>query len=387
MRRDHHDRRLFRGAERSRLATLLLLLVMLCVLIPTVRSRTDWFRFFIAQPDEDGAPAGDAGSGDKPVAAAKTAAAKTSTAKTDAAKAPAAKSVAAPLGKTTPSDKTAETAPAAKSADPSPAKSADRPAPKSLADVPPAAPLQDEELEQARLKELLSVVLDGTLKNNQREMPAYYYLLKKAGSQPPETLRKQAREPKFNDFHQFAPEHRGELVRLNLNVRRIDRYSVTEENVAGVKEVYELWGWTEEAKAWLYVAIVPELPAGLKVGPVEERVTLVGYFFKLQAYHAGDAKPGARPMLAPAIIGRVIWRPHPPPAKEPWWMWAVLVGVVVVVVGFLAFRIFGWRRGYRRAAGPATDGRVQLGDWLPPALPDEGPPRPQSAEPGERPSP
>ncbi len=388
MRRARQDRRLFRGAERSRLTTLVLLLVMLCVLIPTVRSRTDWFSFFVWQTNQGGAPPADAddkqpaaADGAKTAAAttaaAKTTGTKTATAKTATAKTATAKTVVAP------GDKTAIEAPAPKSSDPSPAaKSTDRPPPKSLADVPPPAPLDDEQLERERLKELLSVVQDGLLKTNPREMHAYYHLLKKANSQPLEVLQKDARrDPKFNDFHQFAPEHRGELVQIDLNLRRIDRTEVEEENVADAKEVYELWGWTQQAKAWLYVGITSELPPGLKVGEVEERVTLVGYFFKMQAYQPGDAKSSARPMLAPAIIGRVIWHPRPPPAKEPWWMWAALAGVFVVVVGFLAFRILGWRKGRRPVGRVPADGRAQIGDWLQPAPTDDNKPREQPAEP------
>ncbi len=369
MRRHRSERRLFRGSERSRLATMVLLMLMLFVLIPLVRQRTDWFAFFVA-PAEEGDPPDRAQDDRRPAAGGeeKSTTPKTASAKTAAAKTSAADTSAAPAARSpveAPSSESPESASPGSSTD-------DSPRPKSLAELPPEPPLSDDELERQRLKELLSVVVDGREIMAAREMPAYFHLLKKVRDESPESLKKRARfNPKFNDFYQYASKHRGEVVQVELNIRRIDRILWEEENVADLKEVYELWGWTKEAKAWLYVGITPELPEGMKVGEVEERATLVGYFFKLQGYQAGDAKAGARPLLAPAIIGRIVWKPQAPPPQEPWWMWAVVGGVIVVVLGFLAVRILGSRRP-RPLGKLSTDAPASAPDWLRPApTPDE----------------
>ncbi len=343
MRRRLSDRRLFRGMERSRLASMVLLLLMLVVLIPLVRQRTDWFGFFASPelPSSGGAgPPAEAATGGEDAKSG----AKTGVPPGPVAKSAAAKSLAAQ------EDRLPVEAPETNSESLGPAES--------------TTPTLSDEEERQRLKDLLSVVVDGTEKMAAREMPAYFHLLRKVQQELPEDLKTRARfNPKFNDFYQYASKYRGELVRVELNVRRIDRYEVNEENAAGLKEVYELWGWTEEAKAWLYYGIVPELPKGMKTGPVEERVTLVGYFFKLQGYRPGDAKPGDRSMVAPAIIGRIVWKPPAPPAKEPWWMWAAVSGVVVLIVGFLAVRILGMRRR-RPGSKPRAETPGSAPDWL-----------------------
>jgi hypothetical protein len=391
MRRARDDRRLFRGSERSRLLTLCLMLAMLCVLIPTVRNRHEWFNFFVERPSGPPPAEGDKTTAGKTNEAgraktevvktdtAKTDTAKTDTAKTDTAKTDTAKTDTAKTD--TAKTDTAKTE-AAKTAA-AKTEAAKTEPPKSLAETPVPAPLGDEELEEERLKELLSVVQDGGLKLNDREMPAYYHLLKKANGQKLEVLQAEARrDPRFNDFHQFASKHRGELVQIELNVRKIEHWTLPQENnIAGVKDVYELWGWTQQAKAWLYVGIVSELPEGLKVGEVEERVTLVGYFFKMQGYHAGDAKAGARPMVAPLIIGRIVWRPAAPPAQEPWWMWVALAAGTVVIVGFFAVRILSSLRRRPVGSKTATERPARLGDWLQSAPADEVKP----AEPGDKP--
>jgi hypothetical protein len=384
---------MFRGPELSRLATMLMLAIMLAVLIPLVRNRPDLFKFLSAvtkegqKDDASDLPsdkkAKERSSEKKPAASEAGDDEKTSTAKSATLKAKSPDKASSSENASAPESDPPTPKPEGGSKSDTPTKSADPVTPpKSLADAPPP-PTTDEDLKAAQLKELLSIVkTDRALQIHPREMPAYYHLLKMAREQVPEELEKVARaNPKFNEFFTAADKHRGELVQLELNVRRIDRHEVTEENVAELKELYEVWGWTSEAKAWLYVGVVPELPAGMKVGLQEERVTLVGYFFKLQGYHAGDAKPGTRPMPAPMIIGRVIWRPPPPPPKEPWWLWLVFVGVVILIAGVFAARILGSRRRGRSTSSAGN--REGTPQWLQqPPTTGEAPAQSRESSPG-----
>ncbi len=101
---------------------------------------------------------------------------------------------------------------------------------------------------EERLAELLSLVTDNTTKINKREMPAYWTLVDKAKQGDLQQLKKESRvNPRFNEFYSNPAKRRGELVTITLNVRRVIPYP-SQRNKAGVKQLYELWGWTEEAK-------------------------------------------------------------------------------------------------------------------------------------------
>ena len=189
------------------------------------------------------------------------------------------------------------------------------------AQVKPAEPAQQAEqvqeestepaeARQARIKDLLSLVSDNTLVSHKRESPAYFALIKELLDQTPDQLRAKAREnPRFHDFYANPANHRGEIVHLALNLRRVLEIDIKNENEAGVKKLYELWGWTDEAKAWMYCCIAPELPPEVALGDVQQRIELTGYFFKMQAYQPGDAAPNAKNLVAPLILGRIVASP------------------------------------------------------------------------------
>ena len=221
----------------------------------------------------------------------------------------------------------------------------------TLKDVP-------EGVDPARLKELLSLVSDNTLVSHKREGPAYFALVKEILRQSPEELRSRAREnPRFHDFYSKPAAHRGEIVHLVLNLRRILPIEVKHENVAGVTKLYELWGWTDEAKAWMYCCITPELPPGLPTsGDVAERIEVTGYFFKMQAYQPGDAAPNARNLVAPVVIGRVSQAPQAvalPSQGLGQWPLVLIVGFGLIIAMRLVMQARTSRsapthRNYRR---------------------------------------
>ncbi|MGN6137184.1 MAG: hypothetical protein ACTHOU_22085 [Aureliella sp.] len=232
----------------------------------------------------------------------------------------------------------------------------------------------DEQARQARIKELLSLVSDNTLFNHKRENPAYFALLKEVLRQTPEQLRSQARDnPRFNDFYRKPAEHRGEVVHLVLNLRRILPIDIHIENEAGVKRIYELWGWTDEAKAFMYCCITPELPPGLpSEGDVDERIEVTGYFFKMQAYQPGDAAPNARNLVAPVVIGRIVSSPKPVAAEGPGlgqWPLVLILGFAIVIAMRLVMQARGGsrfaptHRHYRRRSLEPLD-TDRLGDSL-----------------------
>lgn len=237
----------------------------------------------------------------------------------------------------------------------------------------------EDEQERQRTKELLDLVTDRTLLIQKREMPAYWRLITKTRELPFEALRKQARRDLvFNDFYSSPRKHRGELVQLELNVRRVVTIEWGEENPAGVQRLYELWGVTNESKVWPYMVLTSELPPGMpQQGEVEFRATVVGYFFKVQAYEAVGAKPNAKPLAAPLVIGRLDWQPPAPRqvATDPTWLWIVAGVLVLVAAVLIGIRILPSKRGRRSPPGAGGDQNPDVPEWL--SQSTRGPSEPQ----------
>jgi hypothetical protein len=261
-------------------------------------------------------------------------------------------------------------------ADSSAAKASSTPAESAPQATPPAPakPLvatgpTDEDPEEAEaLKEEIQALTDGSLQMGPEEMEAYDRLVRWANSQPFELLQKRARKHSvLADFMQFPDKQRGRLFTLKLNVRRILPVDKTRDGIA----LHEVWGWTTESKAWLYAALVVDLPPDMPTGPdVNEKATLVGYFFKLQGYHEAGAKPNARPLNAPLFVGRLTWQPAQvvKANSNDWlWVWVVAGALVVIMIAQFGISIF-WRK--RPASAPLSaasvtrEARMPIEDWL-----------------------
>ena len=151
---------------------------------------------------------------------------------------------------------------------------------------------------------------------------------------------------RFNDLYSSASKHRSKLFTLTVNIRKITRYE-TDDNPAGVEELFEVWGWSETSKAWLYVFVTPELPPGLNADtPVNQTAKFSGYFFKLQGYQPGAAKPNAKPELAPLLIGKFeLTKPSQRAAANLTTPVEMIVGAIILLVGVTAIllRIFVFR--------------------------------------------
>ncbi|MBX7165328.1 MAG: hypothetical protein K1X74_03175 [Pirellulales bacterium] len=180
----------------------------------------------------------------------------------------------------------------------------------------------------------LEVVTDGSLSTRAVEMPAYWALLGLVKDIPAEELEKSAREVSFHDLMTTPAKFRGELVTVELTVRRVVSYDLPEGNPLGLSKVYEVWGWPTTNEGWLYVAVLTELPERMpSEKDVEIYVRLTGRFFKLQGYQPGGAEPNARPLRAPLILGklRLVQRPAPPSKAAEWYF-----GLQLLLVGLMA---------------------------------------------------
>jgi hypothetical protein len=188
------------------------------------------------------------------------------------------------------------------------AKQVRPPAHKPPVKLPPATGPTDEDPDQAETaREEFQAVTDGSLTLGPEEMEPYDRLVFWVKNQSLARLRQRARSDLlFTNFYDEADKYRGQLVTLQMNVRRILDAGKNREGT----QLYEVWGFTTESRDRLYVAIVVDLPKGMPIGPsVYEKARFTGYFFKLQGYHSSGARPGAVPDRSPLLIGRLEWEP------------------------------------------------------------------------------
>jgi hypothetical protein len=86
------------------------------------------------------------------------------------------------------------------------------------------------------------------------------------------------------------------------------------------------------------------MPQGAEI---HEHVTFVGYFLKVQGYQAAKSRPNEKPLSAPLLVGRIIWRPAPvaaAPKSDPWWMWLGMAGAAISFVGGCWYITSLWRQ-------------------------------------------
>jgi hypothetical protein len=209
------------------------------------------------------------------------------------------------------------------------------------------------------------------------EMPAYWRLLNWSQAQKFAELASRGRtDVLYTQLWERPTRHRGELLRLRLHVVRVLAHEAP-ENKAGLKELYEIWGWTDDSKSFPYVAIVSELPPGLTVGAdVRHEVTFAGYFLKLLAYEAFD-----KSRAAPLLLGRAErFGDLPPPAERreenaQEFLLVFVLGAFGLVGALVGGAIAARRRSRARAvthAATNTAAELRLPSW------DDPPHRPEA---------
>jgi hypothetical protein len=243
--------------------------------------------------------------------------------------------------------------------------------------APAAGPTDEDPEQRAEANEEFQAVTDGTLGIQSEESFAYWRLLYWAEHQSPAQLEKRVKQsPSFAELMQFPQKFRARLIRLNLNVRRVLTYDVEDDNPLGVKRLYEIWGFTDDSKAWLYCVVTTHLPEGMPLGAeVEEQGRFVGYFFKLQGYLEAGAKPRAAALRAPLVVGRftryTAISPQPRPVANPW-DWSLLGGLGALgACAVWAIVAAAHRRALRRRAGREAQTRESVRNWLQSAFPAE----------------
>lgn len=192
-------------------------------------------------------------------------------------------------------------------------------------------PTDQNEAEAAAAHPLFQAVTDRE-PLTKIEMPAYWRCLKWARAQSFADLERRAeKHVVFTQFWQQPDKYRGKLIRLRLHVVRILTWEAG-ENSAGVKHVYEVWGWTDESKSFPYLVVLSELPKGMPIGDgLHQEGVFVGYFLKTMAYTAMNKNRSS-----PLLLGRMKWlpatAPAPPVVSRTDWRWIGLVGIPVILL-------------------------------------------------------
>jgi hypothetical protein len=199
--------------------------------------------------------------------------------------------------------------------------------------VPSGRPanISAEQWHAARLD--FEALTDGTLNCSSQEMPAYWRLLQWS-HQPAESELDRAAFSRvsFNDLVNRPCELRGAAVQVDLHVCRVTSYDAP-QNRLGIDRLYEVWGWSEDSRGSLYIAVTTELPAGLPTGEVVTgTATLCGYFYKVQGYVAAGSTVRGQLSAAPLIIGGLETRTAPAAAlARPSELWLTGAGLVLAI--------------------------------------------------------
>lgn len=170
-----------------------------------------------------------------------------------------------------------------------------------------SGPDDRQPFEQSEAERLFQAVSDKE-PISAEEMPSYWKLMRWSMTQSFDELWERARKDRyFTHLGQAPQKHRGELIALKVSLRRALAHEV-EKNSAGVQQVYEAWGVTEESRTGLYCLVYYDQPPQLPLRPsIHEEALFVGYFLKLLSYE--DAMGTTR--WAPMLIGRLRWRENP----------------------------------------------------------------------------
>jgi hypothetical protein len=236
------------------------------------------------------------------------------------------------------------------------------------------APTDVDKTEWEKSAKLFEALSDKTVLAPE-EMPAYWRCMKWARAQTFAGMeRRAARDVAYTRLFEEPEKYRGRLLRLRLHILRILDWDA-HENSAGVKHVYEAWGWTDQSIR-LYVCVFSELPAEMKLGEQHQEGVFVGYFLKDLGYQAFSHN-----RAAPLLVGRMrrvaSAAPAPLVARSDWsWLW--MIAVVFIAIGFSAAWLRLRRGRHATVAAPSPTDEAEMEEWFR----SEGPH--ESADPAHR---
>jgi hypothetical protein len=319
-------KRLFRGAEFTRLMTMVLMLVVLGMMIKSAGNPDTW-KWLVGKPGHPDQVIAEGSNRDQP------------------------QQEQVPL-KTTPPSAAAGIA------------AVQPPAPK----IPPATgPTDEAEMEAAAAEEDFDFIVDNSIDVHAEEMPAYERLARWVINQPYQRLASRAlpKNPGYGTFVTDPQDFRqpGKIFNFEVHLRMVIKFDVKlkfhdEDDPHEPVTLYEMWGTTDESRGRLLHFLVYDPPAGLPLGKdVREDVRFVGYFFRVQGYEPAKAGLNSRIQLAPSFIGRIAWKARDPgmvlTSSELPWLFLIGGGAVALLIVWVGYLFLGRRS--RNVAYLATD--------------------------------
>jgi hypothetical protein len=217
-------------------------------------------------------------------------------------------------------------------------------------------------------------------------MPSYWRLFRWSRAQARTDLAQRAeKNPFFTQIWEQPRKYRGKPVSLKLHIRRVLSFDAPENNSAGVKTVYEMWGVTDESRQHLYAVLTDSIPEGFPEGAkVEADVRFTGYFLKILGYEASDAKRGA-----PLLIGKIHALPmhvipirHPQANRIEFWQTILIAMIGGCVIIALRFIPWPWKKAKPDVQEVLLQGNMNDAEnWL-----SNPPPNPETKPNGNGPS-
>lgn len=187
--------------------------------------------------------------------------------------------------------------------------------------------------------ELFANTRDDTLTIRTQELEAYYTILGRIKDMPLRVLEQAANKRiSYSEIYNDIRRHRGELVLLEGDLRRLEALPAPEDNPLGIKTLYEGWLFTEAGARHPIRIQCTSLPPGMPLGQsIKLPVKFSGYVFKRTSY---ETQLGLN--TAPLILGsRPRWNPPTepqlPPARAAGYIFAS-----VTILG-LMFGVAAWR--------------------------------------------
>jgi hypothetical protein len=231
-------------------------------------------------------------------------------------------------------------------------------------------PIADEDPEEwKRFLRNCDAVRDKSTLIDRYELPAYWRVMSWVQSQSLADLKERSfPSVPFQNFIHYPSKYRGKPVRVELSIRSVTSYAPENAGKGSIpKKVYQLNGMPTELDGWWYYVVTPELPAGFPEGrDIDVTATVYGYFFKLQGYQPFDAKPDARPLLAPLIVGRVeraaVMGDTTPPGAGFGGVVLLVGGIILIVV------VVGWIVAARRKPFSRVQASMGLPESVDPDL-------------------
>jgi hypothetical protein len=309
-------KRLFRGAEFTRLMTMMLMLVVLGMMIKAAGNSETW-KWLVSKPGHSDQVVAEGSDRDRP-----------QTEKVSG-NAPPAIGLAAIGAGQMPSSK-----------------------------VPQATgPTDEDDMEAAAAEEDFDFIVDNSIEVHPEEMPAYERLTRWVINQPYLRLAARAtpKNPSYGVFITAPQDFRqpGKLFNFEVHLRMVIKFDVKlrfhdDDDPHDPVTLYEMWGTTDESRGRLLHFLVYDPPAGLPVGKdVREDVRFVGYFFRVQGYEPAKAGLNARVQLAPSFIGRIAWKAREPgvvlTSSELPWLFLIIGGLMAILIAWVSYLVVGRR--------------------------------------------